>query len=910
VKLTLRLKWIWLILFTGFCVVSAPAFGQRLHSPAWVAQTTQNAPDSAERLDQQGRTAFAAGQFTEAAIAFQQAAQLYQTQGDSLKQAVSLSNLALAQQQLGHSVEANQAIADSLKLLETEAAHLPVLAQALDVQGTLQLAQGKAEAALATWERTASLYDSVQDPDRATQSRINQAQALQTLGLYRRANAMLQAVLGLEGQTDFTPAQLTERLQTLPTSKTTAAALSSFGETLRVLGNLEQSQQVLQQGLAMAQTLQQPEAIALAQFNLGNTIYAQALATLSLNDITPTQAAELFHQSKTGRRFQDTTEVAEAFYREANHALEFYKQAVASATSPVTQSRAQLNQLRLLVETEQTAEVQALLPQIQQQIQSLPASRMSLDAQINFAQILMKIKDDADHSALTTQLLKTAIQQARDLQDLRAESYALGLLGEQYEQAKQWENAQTVTQRALFLAQSIHASEITYRWQWQLGRLLQATEKTKEAIVAYTEAVKTLQSIRSDLAAITPEEQFSFRDTVEPMYRQLVGLLLESTESATNLTAARQVIESLQLAELDNFFREACLNASPVVIDQIDRQAAVLYPIVLPDRLAMIASLPQTNSAEHLLRYYSVATSQAQVESTVSLLRDSLDQPNDDRFLAPAQQLYDWLIRPVKTDLDSSSAQTLVFVLDGALRNIPMAVLHDGQQYLAESPYSIALTPGLQLLGTQTPPKNRSRALVGGLSEARSGFSALPNVNQEVQTIATEFPDSQNLINQDFTNAKFQSALDQVPFSVVHLATHGKFSSQFANTYVLTWDGRLDVNQLRTVLQSNAARQGGAIDLLVLSACETAVGDRQATLGLAGMAVRAGASSTIATLWQVNDQSSSELMSWFYQEFVPGNRVKMTKAAALHHAQQKILQQSQYRHPYFWAAYVLVGNWQ
>jgi tetratricopeptide (TPR) repeat protein len=200
-------------------------------------------------------------------------------------------------------------------------------------------------------------------------------------------------------------------------------------------------------------------------------------------------------------------------------------------------------------------------------------------------------------------LLATAVQQSRSLSDKRAESYALGQLGEVYEhgqlgevyeQTQQLKAAIDLTQQALLLAQSINASDIAYRWQWQLGRLLKAQGDPKSAIAAYTEAVNNLQSLRTDLVAINSNVQFSFRESIEPVYRQLVGLLLESEvgsqPSQSNLIAARKVIESLQLAELANFFRENCLTAKPVQIDQIDPQAAVIYPIILEDRLEVVVS--------------------------------------------------------------------------------------------------------------------------------------------------------------------------------------------------------------------------------------------------------------------------------------------------------------------------------
>lgn len=215
--------------------------------------------------------------------------------------------------------------------------------------------------------------------------------------------------------------------------------------------------------------------------------------------------------------------------------------------------------------------------------------------------------------------MATAVQQAKSIKDTRAEAHALGSLGGLYEQTGQWSSAKDLTQQALLLAQGINAPDISYRFSWQLGRLLKAQGDIKGAITAYTESVATLQSLRNDLVAINPEAQFDFRDEVEPVYRQLVDLLLQSEKgtqpSQQNLVEARAVIESLQLAELDNFFQTACLEGKPVqldsVIDKDDPTAAVIYPIILADRLEVILKLPGQP-----LRHYSTVITQGRVEKT------------------------------------------------------------------------------------------------------------------------------------------------------------------------------------------------------------------------------------------------------------------------------------------------------
>ncbi|MFL9458334.1 CHAT domain-containing protein [Tolypothrix bouteillei VB521301_2] len=471
-----------------------------------------------------------------------------------------------------------------------------------------------------------------------------------------------------------------------------------------------------------------------------------------------------------------------------------------------------------------------------------------------------------------------------------------------------------MTTQALRLAQSIDAADISYQWHWQLGRIFcqgtqscTSTGNLQSAISAYSEAVQTLQSLRGDLVAVNQDVQFSFRENVEPVYRQLVELLLTPPSSQNlanqpsqeNLKKAREVIEALQLAELDNYFREACINANPVQIDRIDPKAAVIYPIILPNKFAVILSLPNQP-----LRYHQIPLTEVKVEQILKQMRQSL-RPTAfvEDWLPVAQEVYNLLLRPQQSQIEASGVKTLVFVPDGLLRNLPMATLHDGRQYLIEK-YSIVLTPGLQLLGPKPLESQRSKGLLAGLSQARESFSALPNVAVEINQIEAAIH-ARVLLDRSFTNQAFQNQVDDTPVSIVHLATHGQFSSNIDDTFILTWDGRINIKQMNQLLRSKEGKLS-PIELLVLSACQTAAGDRRAALGMAGFAVQSGARSTIASLWSVSDLSTASLMIKFYQELgKPG----VTKAEALRRAQVALLHQEDYNSPYYWAPFVLLGNW-
>ena len=360
------------------------------------------------------------------------------------------------------------------------------------------------------------------------------------------------------------------------------------------------------------------------------------------------------------------------------------------------------------------------------------------------------------------------------------------------------------------------------------------------------------------------------------------------------------MIENLQLAELEDFFRAACVDNKLTQIDQIDNQAAIIYPIILADRLEVILSLP-----EQPLQHYSSPISQQKLENLVEKQRQNLVIRTRNTFMPLSRQLYDQLLRPAETLLSQSGVKTLVFVLDGVLRNIPMAALNDGNQFLIEK-YNVALFPGLQMQPSQQLASEKLTVLGAGLTRARQGFSPLEYVELELNKINAEVP-STVLLNEEFTRNNLQQQLQSNFFPIIHIATHGKFSSKAIETFILTWNDRIRINDLDNLLQLPQENKQQTIELLVLSACETATGDKRAALGLAGMAVKAGASSTLATLWSVNDEATSVVMNEFYKELQKEN---ITKAEALRNSQLSMLKNPLYNHPLYWSPYVLVGNWQ
>lgn len=779
---------------------------------------------------------------------------------------------------------------------------------------------GQFSQAVGIWQQAADTYAQGGDLEGAKKSRINMAEALQALGFYPRAcNNLLQAfdIADLDCRTlvqsqenQQLKAPLLKTLKQLPNTQTKAIGLRSLGDVFQKLDDLELSQQVLRLSLDAAKAVRSPEDESAALLSLGNTFQVWGNRTrVSLDtqkEIASTPWRCLYSPSLGAAR---------KFYQQA---ADFYNSAATESVSSTAWVQAEINRLSALLSTNALPEAQQLSIQIKSRLKDLPPSRTAASAQLSLAssQVCLKQASVTDAPSWTeiAQTFATATQVARSIGDRRTQSYAQGYLSGLYAQVQTQPDAQSLTyaqdltQQALTLAQSIKATDIAYLWQWQLGYIRKIQGDKIGALAAYNQAVETLQSLRSDLIATSRNVQFSFQERVEPVYRQLVNLLLQTDQvlGQKNLKQAREVIEALQVAELENLLRCNLQVASPVPIErEADPTAAVIYPIILGDRLEVILSL-----SGQPLRHYSTSLSKEQsIEHLLEALRQSLELPNSvhPQFLRFSQQVYSLLIKPVEADLEKSGIKTLVFVLDGALRQIPMAALHDGRNYLIEK-YALAISPSLQLLPPESSPNTNIQVLAAGISQKIPGYSAspLPEVKDELKRIS-EVTKSVILRDQEFTRYALRSEINERPFSVVHLATHGQFSSTPEQTYIRAWDERININDLKVLLQTRAESRPETIDLLVLSACQTAEGDKRAALGLAGVAVRAGARSTLATLWEANDTSTAELMAQFYQTLSNPNNSPVTKAKALQSAQLQLLHK--YKSPASWASYVLVGNW-
>jgi len=452
--------------------------------------------------------------------------------------------------------------------------------------------------------------------------------------------------------------------------------------------------------------------------------------------------------------------------------------------------------------------------------------------------------------------------------------------------------------------------EALYRWEWQSGRLLKAQGKADEAIAAYRRAVQTLQPIRHDItlgygnAVAHP----SFRDAQGPMFFELADLLFAQADKANSpeqaqqlLREARDTVEQLKAVELEDYFHDDCVNvvrAKTMALETVDERTAIIYVVPFADRTELLVSLASG------MKRFKVPASAETLTAEVRQFRRNLETRSTYAYLEQAEELYGWLIKPIHELLTEKRIETLVFVPDGALRTIPLASLYDGKQFLVQE-FAVAVAPGLSLVEPRPLQEKKVHLLLGGLSEGVQGFPPLDFVPGELKSIEPLYR-SRTLLNEDFVLPALREKLTEEQYSIVHIASHGQFGHDASQTFVLTHDAKLTLNDLEAMIRPSQYR-GQPVEMLVLSACQTAAGDDRAALGLAGVAVKAGARSALATLWFVNDQSTSVLVKEVYNQLRqnPG----LSKAKALQAAQVKLINDRRYRHPCYWSPYLIIGNW-
>ncbi|HEX8641008.1 MAG TPA: CHAT domain-containing protein [Allosphingosinicella sp.] len=388
---------------------------------------------------------------------------------------------------------------------------------------------------------------------------------------------------------------------------------------------------------------------------------------------------------------------------------------------------------------------------------------------------------------------------------------------------------------------------------------------------------------------------------------QLAGA--DTGDARPRIRMAQQIVEAYRQAELLNAVGSECLPPrNPVRPEDLGPREVLLYPLLLQDRLELLYVVGSASGGSEFRRLPpNRSVDRREITRLVEDLVLSMSGGQDEAWREPAQRLYALMIQPIEHELQPGT--TLAIIPDGALRALPFAALVDGNGRFLVQRTAISVAPALAY-SQPGPTDNDGHISVVAASLQREVdlpagyFGALQGTEGEARIAAEN--GAPGVLIQDFRRQDLVSALSQQPVDVLHLATHASFNGRSDRAFIVANGEAIRLSELREMIERNRTR-GDSLDLLVLSACETAVGDDEASMGLAGAAVQAGALAAIASLWQVNDLGTAELMRQFYRRY----RTGLGRSQSLRDAQLALIEQGgDNARPNIWAAFTLVGAWR
>ena len=716
------------------------------------------------------------------------------------------------------------------------------------------------EASIRRWTQAADAHRSRGDHAAWAEALARRAEAYQGLGHRQQALADLE--------------QAAELLRKQAPSALLAATLGALGQAYLRAGRSAEAERTLEQALALAERMN-----------------AVRVAAAVLND----RGTLLATQGRAG-------DAAQAFVQSASRAQ--------SAGDLVAQGRAWVNTARLELNRSRFEAAERAATTAVALMQRADAHADKAFVLIGAGSILRRLASTGTEPRLHARardVLTLATQAAEHSSSSRAAAEALGELAELALDQDATVEARALNERALFYAQVTNAPETQFFAQWRAARLAHRTGPTQDALAAYRRALTSLARIKSDLASALWAAQESFTQRIGPAYLGLADLLLQDAAAAQDASAKRealreiqQTLESFRQIELEDYFRDDCVArylARARGIEQVSSRTAVLYPVPLADRLELVVTIGEA------IHQITVPVGLEVLEREARSLRALLEKRTTYQYLPHARRLYDWILRPLQTVLERAQVDTLVLVPDRPLRNIPLAALHDGKQFVIAR-YAVAIAPSLTLVEPVPLKTEAATVLASGLTQSVQGFAALPHVGTELDALE-RLRTGAMLRDRTFTTANLEQELRTRRYSIVHVASHAQFEADSRRSFVLTYDGRLTIDRLEDQMKLNRYRDQ-PVELLFLSACQTAAGDERAALGLAGVAVKAGARSALATLWHINDQASSLLVAEFYRHLGQNG---VSKAEALRRAQLSLFGDLRYRHPGYWSPFLVIGNW-
>ncbi|MEA5596755.1 CHAT domain-containing protein [Rivularia sp. UHCC 0363] len=809
---------------------------------------------------------------------------------------------------------------------------------------------GEDKAAIASLSAAIRDYGAVKDIKQVGRVQTELAQVYSSLGQPRKAIALVCGKVASQEvvQVECTPESAAQIATKYDDADGKVAALGVLGDAYRLIGNYDRAIHYLEEAKKAAPTN------FLVLNSLGNAYRNRA----QLLDLRANSAKQI----RLSTKVEDFNQKSQADYNQARNYFQESIKFARQQKESLAEMRGLLNLIQLASQTTETkivddATFNNSLADALKTLEDLPDSTTKVYGAIDLA--YLQRNQASPLIGCTTELvlpenqslslLQKSVLTSNNLQDNRLQSYANGALGHFWECRKDNSKALTYTQNAIVAADNkLGAKDSLYLWEWQAGRILNKQNKNKAAIESYQRAYETLEDIRQDILTAKRDVQFDFRDVVEPLYRTLAQSRLELLQSGVitqkerpnQLSKVVQTIDSLKLAELQNYFGNDCVLSAlnPKQVDELleDKNNSAAYKntvflssIILDGKTGILL---QSANKETKFKWIEDVNQEGtdkivssdKLKTKIAEFRKGLiggrEQVNYDTMTAA--ELYDWMIRPFIQDGDISpdKIKTLVFLQDGFLRSVPMAALYDREQqkYLVET-YAIATTPSLRIT-TPKPRRSKQKALILGLTKSATidgkNFEELFAVQREVDAVKKQFPNHTDLIDDNFIPDNFRQKLQQTTYPIVHIASHAQFGVIPEDTFIVTGNNKkITISELENSLQ-NLNSPSGSVELLAITACQTAVGDDRSTLGLAGVALQVGVKSAIASLWSVGDASTSKLVEEFYQNY---RQEGMSIAQALQKAQIKMINAKKlpesegmnidYDNPAYWAPMIVIGNW-
>ncbi len=455
-------------------------------------------------------------------------------------------------------------------------------------------------------------------------------------------------------------------------------------------------------------------------------------------------------------------------------------------------------------------------------------------------------------------------------------------------------------------------------WYMVLARAV-PSQQEEYVLEAYS-ALEAIRPLMPQIDPVTEESTFALR--MEPIFRAAVDSLLadqspeadqQGSPGSLRILAVQQILESFRQAEIQSIFGSDCVPPRvPVSPDDLKPGEVLLYPVLLEDRVELIFAAKRDASTSAAYQRLTVRenASREEIESLVKELAFELGYGTDDTWEFLASDLYTILIEPIEHLLGPQT--TLIIVPDDALRRLPFAALRDEEGTMLAEKALIAIAPSLAYTQPGTSTDSALAVVSASLSQSvdlpAGTFSALPATAAEAQMAARVAAGGSNrgIYLRDFTRDDLASSLAREQIDILHLATHASFNGRSDRSFVVSSDGAILLSELRQMIEANQTG-GDLLTLIVLSACETALGDDQASMGLAGAAVQAGAESALASLWEVSDEGTAQLMEEFYKNYAQGQG----RAVALRNAQLSLMRRGgALADPGVWAAFILLGAWR